>query len=123
MVAKYNAQLASATKKIPLELLTGMTPRPSWQEADEVEEMGSSSEEEAEPAGELKTGQAAPMDSTTRRQLASKRCPELERIGLASWKHECPVSALLEAADITVECKGVDGPTAFRKIKPAKVQQ
>src|SRR5690349_5061199 len=63
------------------------------------------------------------MDSATRRQLASKRCPELERFGMAAWKHKCPVSALLEAADFPLECKGTDKATPFRKITPARVQQ
>ena len=44
VIATYNAQLASATKMIPLELLTGLQPRPAWLEADEVEELGSSCE-------------------------------------------------------------------------------
>lgn len=126
MIAKYNAQSATATKKIPLELLTGLSPRPSWQEADErdeVEEVGSADEDDSESVADVKCGQTAGLGLTTRRQLADKRCPELERVGIAQWKRQSAVFAFLEASDTLVECKELTRPTAFRKIKPARVQQ
>jgi hypothetical protein len=88
-----------------------------------VEELGSSDAEESEPLSVVKSGKVASLDSATRRQLAGKRCPELERVGVAQWKHQCAVAAFLEAADIQLECKQQQGATRFTKLKPARLQQ
>jgi hypothetical protein len=94
-----------------------------WSEAAEVEEMSSSDSDEDEPLATVAAGKAAPLDRATRRQLADKRCPELERVGASQWKQQCPVSAFLVATNPALECKGVETATSFRKLKPARVQQ